>query len=123
VLSAFLSSLAQHWPHRAEAIGELGRHFALIAQQRPDLGRRAHAAEEARDSIEIEKVFREALGYLEGLAKSGETTVGWVPVAEPFSVDFLSMWRALRFDHLQHRVVQGYSTTSAPIFPPRADKQ
>lgn len=80
--------------------------FSHVAEIRPDLQRRAQAAEAAKNGVEIEKVFQEALGVIDASAEDGSIEIDGAA---------LTALKGIRFDHAQGQVSIFGSAISAPV--------
>lgn len=80
--------------------------FAYVRKAKPDLAKRAAAAEAAGNIDEIEKVFREAVGIIVAEAKTGKIAINQASI---------TALNGVKFDHQHGTITIGNTVVSAKV--------
>ncbi len=101
----FLTALAAHATFDASKEA-LKRAFAYVQSTRPDLARRAEAAQASGDMNEAEKVFREAVGVIVAEAKTGKIAINQA---------IITALNGVKFDHQHGQITIGNAVVAAKV--------
>lgn len=104
-LAEFGIAVAAHLGTDAAKAG-VKKVFSALSSSHPELNERAKAAQVASNTLEVERIFQEAVGVIIAEADSGQISVESSAIAA---------LRGIKFDH-QHGTVQiGKSTLKATV--------